>query len=95
VFLENSRYFNVKTVETQNESGRSFLAVMLRRLPYVAATPTVIKGNDRLDVIAQRKYGDPTKFWHVADANTELEANNLVIQRPEDEEVITINVPEK
>jgi hypothetical protein len=95
VFLENSRYFNVKTVETQNESGRSFLAVMLRRLPYIAATPTVIKGNDRLDVIAQRKYGDPTKFWHVADANTELEANNLVIQRPEDEEVITINVPEK
>ncbi len=95
MFLENSRYFNVKTVETQNESGRSFLAVMLRRLPYIAATPTVIKGNDRLDVIAQRKYGDPTKFWHVADANTELEANNLVIQRPEDEEVITINVPEK
>jgi hypothetical protein len=95
VFLENSRYFNVKTVETQNETGRSFLAVMLRRLPYVAATPSVIKGNDRLDVIAQRKYGDPTKFWHVADANTELEANNLVIQRPEDEEVITINVPEK
>jgi hypothetical protein len=46
-------------------------------------------------VIAQRKYGDPTKFWHVADANTELEANNLVIQRPEAEEVITINVPEK
>lgn len=95
MFLENSRYFNVKTVKTQNESGRSFLAVMLRRLPYVAATPTVIKGNDRLDVIAQRKFGDPTKFWHVADANTELEANNLVIQRPEDEEVITINVPEK
>lgn len=95
MFLENSRYFNVKTVETQNESGRSFLAVMLRRLPYIAATPTMIKGNDRLDVIAQRKYGDPTKFWHVADANTELEANKLVIQRPEDEEVITINVPEK
>lgn len=95
MFLENSRYFNVKTVETQNESGRSFLAVMIRRLPYVAATPTVIKGNDRLDVIAQRRYGDPTKFWHVADANTELEANSLVIQRPEDEEIITINVPEK
>jgi hypothetical protein len=46
-------------------------------------------------VIAQRKYGDPTKFWHVADANTDLEANNLITQRPEDEEVITIDVPEK
>lgn len=95
MFLENSRYFNVKTVETQDESGRSFLAVMLRRLPYIAATPTVIKGNDRLDVIAQRKYGDATKFWHVADANTELAANQLVTERPQEEEVITINIPEK
>ena len=95
MFLENSRYFNVKTVETQDERGRSFLAVMLRRLPYVAATPTVINGNDRLDVIAQRKYSDPTKFWHIADANTELEANNLVTLQPHEEEVITINVPEK
>lgn len=95
MFLANSRYFNVKTVAAENEDGRSLLAVMLRRLPYVAATPTVIKGNDRLDVIAQRKYGDATKFWHVADANTELEANNLVTQRPQEEEVITINVPEK
>jgi hypothetical protein len=95
VFLENSRYFNVKTVQTENETGRSFVAVMLRRLPYVAATPIVMKGNDRLDVIAQRKYNDPTKFWHVADANTELEATNLVTQRPQEEEVITINVPEK
>ena len=95
MFLANSRYFNVKTVTAQNEHGRSFLAVMLRRLPYVAATATVIKGNDRLDVIAQRKYGDATRFWHVADANTELEANNLVTPRPQDEEIITINVPEK
>ena len=95
MFLENSRYFKVKTVAAQNEDGRSFLVVMLRRLPYVAATLTAIKGNDRLDVIAQRKYSDATKFWHVADANTELEANKLVTQRPEDEEVITINVPEK
>jgi hypothetical protein len=95
VFLENSRYFSVKTVETENETGRTVRVVTLRRLPYVAATPAIVKGNDRLDVMAQRKYGDPTKFWHIADANTELEANNLVRLRPEDEEVKTINVPEK
>ena len=34
--------------------------------------------NDRLDIIAQRQYNDPTWFWHIADANTDLEANNLV-----------------
>lgn len=95
MFLENSRYFKVKTVATQNEDGRSFLAIMLRRLPYVAAAPIIVKGNDRLDVIAHRKYGDATRFWHVADANTELEANKLVHPGPQVEEVITINVPER
>lgn len=95
MFLESSRYFKLKTVETEDEGGRTSSAVMLRRLPYVTGTPTVIKGNDRLDVLAQRKYSDATRFWHIADANTELEATKLVKERPQAEEVITISVPEK
>jgi hypothetical protein len=94
VFLDNSRYFNVKTVTAKTENGKEVLAVMLRRLPFVTATPTIVKGNDRLDVIAQRKYSDPTKFWHVADANTELEANDLIKMLPEDVLTPIINVPE-
>jgi len=72
VFLENSRYFDVKTVEAEDSTGRKVTAVKLRRLPFAAGTPTVPAGNDRLDVMAQRKYTDGTKFWHIADANTEL-----------------------
>ena len=49
---------------------------------------------DRLDVMAQRKYSDGTKFWHIADANTELEANDLVKPRVNDKETREINVPE-
>lgn len=94
MFLENSRYFNVKTVTVKTENGKTVQAVTLRRLPFVAGTPTVVKGNDRLDVMAQRKYSDPTKFWHIADANTELEANNLVKPHPEDQLTPVINVPE-
>jgi hypothetical protein len=94
VFLENSRYFSVKTVTVKTENGKTVQAITLRRLPFVAGTPTVVKGNDRLDVMAQRKYSDPTKFWHIADANTELEANDLVKLRPEDELTPVINVPE-
>jgi hypothetical protein len=52
--------------------------VALRRLPEVEGTPTLIKANDQLDVMAQRRYGDATRFWHIADANTELEANELM-----------------
>lgn len=90
MFLDNSRYFKLKTVTVTDENGREVTAVTLRRLPYVAGRPAVVKGNDRLDVIAQRQFKDATLFWHVADANTELEANKLVGEAGE-----TILVPEK
>jgi hypothetical protein len=95
MFIESSRYFDVKTVEAETEAGRKVTAIKLRRLPYVAGAPTVVKGNDRLDVMAQRKYSDGAKFWHIADANTELEANKLVEERAQDKDARIINVPEK
>lgn len=95
MFIDNSRYIDVKTVDVETENGRIVSAIKLRRLPYAAGGPTVVKGNDRLDVMAQRQYSDGTKFWHVADANTELDANELVTQRVQDKEVRIINVPEK
>ena len=94
MFIDTSRYFDVKTVEAKTEDGRAVTAIKLRRLPYAAGTPTVVQGNDRLDVMAQRKYSDGSKFWHIADANTELEANNLVKARTQDKETRSINVPE-
>lgn len=90
MFLENSRYFKVKTIVVTDENGREVQAVMLRRLPYVAGKTVVVKGNDRLDVMAERQFKDATQFWHIADANTELEANELVEEAGE-----TILVPEK
>jgi len=95
VFLDNSRYFGIKTVQAKTESGREVTAVALRRVPYAAGAPTVVKGNDRLDVMAQRLYSDGTKFWHIADANSELQANDLLRQREHDIEARIINVPEK
>jgi hypothetical protein len=95
MFLDNSRYFDVKTVETTDSKGRAVTAVRLRRLPFVEGTETIVKGNDRLDVIAQRRYSDSTKFWHIADANTELAANDLLKQRPQLNEPRTIRIPEK
>jgi hypothetical protein len=77
MFLSNSRYADVPQAQAQVR-GEVVTVVRLRRLPEVAGDPTVVKGNDRLDVIAQRNYADPTWFWHVADANSELEAARLV-----------------
>jgi hypothetical protein len=84
----------VETVQAEDRKGRKVTAIKLRRLPYVAGTPTILSGTDRLDVIAQRKYSDGTKFWHVADANTELEANDLTKPRPNDKETREILIPE-
>ena len=95
MFIDNSRYVDVKTVDVETEGGRIVTAIRLRRLPYTAGTPTLVRGNDRLDVIAQRQYSDGTKFWHIADANTELEAGALLRQRVQDSELRIISVPEK
>ena len=78
MFLDNSRYARVQRVEVTLKDGRTVTAVRLRRLPTVSGEDTVVQGNDRLDIMAQRRYGDATQFWHIADANTELQARDLV-----------------
>lgn len=78
MFDENSRYVECSTIEVETVQGVKVLAVKLRRLPYVPGKLTEAKGTDRLDIMAHRRYKDGTKFWHVVDANSELEANRLV-----------------
>ena len=100
MFSDSSRYAKLAIVEAEAPGGRAVQAVALRRLPFIGGVPVTAKGNDRLDVMAQRRYSDATRFWHIADANTELEANALlrgqdggnpnVAQTPR-----TITVPEK
>jgi hypothetical protein len=78
MFDANSRYIKCPVVEVETAGGEKVNAVKLRRLPYAPGNLTEIKGTDRLDIMAHRKYADGTKFWHPADANSELEANHLV-----------------
>lgn len=80
MFGSNSRYANLPITEVETAEGKKVNVVKLRRLPFAAGNLTEVKGADRLDIMAHRKYKDGTKFWHVADANTELEANDLVEQ---------------
>ena len=72
MFTANSRYAKLPTAESETKNGKTVQAVKLRRLPAVGGNLTEIKSKDRLDTIAHRKYNDDTKFWHIADANTEL-----------------------
>jgi hypothetical protein len=77
-FLKTSRYAAVPTVEAPASGGRTVTAVTLRLLPATDGEPYVVLENDRLDLIADRSYGDATRFWRVADANSELDARRLI-----------------
>ena len=77
MFLKNSRYSGLPTVVAQDRSGREVVAVKLRRLPATAGDARTIQGHDRLDVMSDAQYGDAARYWNIADANTELEAEEL------------------
>ena len=78
MFLKTSRYYQLTSVEVTLKDGRTAKAIPLRFLPETEGNATTVKGNDRLDILAQSRYDNGSMFWHIADANTELEANDLV-----------------
>jgi len=77
MFLPNSRYHKVATVETVDGDGQPVVALKLRRLTPVAGEPHRVEAGDRLDLYAQSVVGDATQFWHIADANTALDGRTL------------------
>ncbi len=77
MFLKSSRYSGLPTVVAHDRSGREVVAVKLRRLPATDGAARGIQGHDRLDVMSDAQYRDATRYWHIADANTELEAEEL------------------
>jgi len=79
MFLENSRYAKVPQVESRDREGRAVKAVKLRRLPVTACQPYGVQPQDRLDLLADQLFKQPTQFWKIADANTELKANDLAV----------------
>jgi len=79
MFGKSSRYYNSKVIEVQISTSRTIAAVKFRRLPVVDGLSVEVHETDRLDVIAQDKFKDGARFWRIADANNELEANDLMI----------------
>ena len=78
MFLKNSRYDGLPTVTGNDRAGRSVVAVKLRPLPMTVGEQITVKGHDQLDVMSEERFHDATRYWHIADANTELEAATLV-----------------
>jgi hypothetical protein len=80
MFLPNSRYARVATVETTASTGERVVALKLRWLAAADGAPRTVQAGDRLDLYAHAINGDATQFWHVADANTALDGRTLVAE---------------
>ena len=91
-FDKNSRYVDQPTVEVRMTSGQRVQALKLRRLPEATGDPIEVKDHDRVDLLAHKYLGEGTRFWQLADANTELEANHLML-RVNEEQPRVIRVP--
>lgn len=78
MFLKNSRYYGLPTVTASDGASGAVAAVKLRPLPTQPGEPVSVQAHDQLDVMSEQRYGDPTRYWHIADANSELEAAALL-----------------
>ena len=90
MFLENSRYHKLKTIEAKAKDGRTVKAVKLRILPPESGNGHTVAQHDRPDILAYQAFQDPTQSWRIADANTDLERAKLT-----DEPGRKIIVPKK
>jgi hypothetical protein len=79
VIFKGSRYANVATYQTTDVNGEPVTALKIRFIPPTPAgyfhTYTT---DERLDLIAYRFYRAPEKFWLIADANTEVDPEDLL-----------------
>jgi hypothetical protein len=79
MFHSNSRYYNSEKKILKIQDGREISYIPLRILPSLEAndkndakslfSQIDIKGNDRLDLISAKIFGDPEQFWRICDVN--------------------------
>jgi hypothetical protein len=82
MFPPTSRYYNIETAKLVTADGHENIYLRRRFLPdlrtvIVLAEHTVTEG-DRLDNVTGQYLGDPEQFWRVADANEEMQADELM-----------------
>jgi nucleoid-associated protein YgaU len=81
VIFKGSRYEKLAkaTYKVRASDGRDHSALPIRFTPSTPATfRQTIAAHDRLDLIAARFYGNPLKFWRIADANSAMDPEDLL-----------------
>jgi nucleoid-associated protein YgaU len=77
--FKGSRYANVGTYQASDAAGDTVTALNARFIPPTPAGYLhTYTGDERLDLIAYKFYRNPEKFWLIADANTEMDPEDLL-----------------
>lgn len=79
MIFKGSRYEKTGAYEVTDADGRKVQALKIR---FVPPTPAgflhTFKSGERLDLMAFNYYRNPEKFWLIADANNEMDPEDLL-----------------
>ncbi len=79
MIYKGSRYEKTGTYQVITADGQTVNALKIRFIP---ATPAgylhTITADQRLDILAYNFYRNSEKFWLIADANTEMDPEDLL-----------------
>lgn len=95
MFAKNSRYATVPTSSPVDAKGENLLGTNVRIIPPATGTfQHRVLGRDRLDLLALKYYGDPTRWWQISDANPEVALpTDLLDRTPIQEELLSLASP--
>lgn len=79
MIFKGSRYAKTSVYEATGADGQPVKALSIRA---IANRPAgffhTFRADERLDLLAFRFYRNPEKFWLIADANTEMDPEDLL-----------------
>ncbi len=76
MFQRGSRYYGLSHRTHEDEKGNSYRFVERRLIPrHTERTSGTLRVEqaERLDLVAARALGDPSRFWQLCDANAVLD----------------------
>jgi len=79
MIFKGSRYEKTPVQQIAGPNGQPVTARSIRFIPARdAGFLHTFKADDRLDLLAFKFYGNPEKFWLIADANDEMDPEDLL-----------------
>ena len=80
MIFKGSRYEDVGVYAVTTPTGQQVTALRIRFIPLTPAGYLhTFTAGERLDLLGYRFYRNPEKFWRIADANVEIDPDDLLV----------------